>query len=134
MEDEESLRELTRSLLADNGYTVLSADQPADAIEIARQYEGSIHLLLTDVVMPGMSGLALAGKLAPMRPDMRVVYMSGYTGFTHPELFDSDATVLSKPVARDMLLRKVYEALAAEGVPPSISLPHALSKGVPKPT
>jgi len=134
VEDEESLRELTRSLLADNGYTVLSADQPADAIEIARQYEGSIHLLLTDVVMPGMSGLALAGKLAPMRPDMRVVYMSGYTGFTHPELFDSDATVLSKPVARDMLLRKVYEALAAEGVPPSISLPHALSKGVPKPT
>ena len=114
VEDEEPLRELTRSLLADSGYTVLSVDQPADAIEIARQYNGPIHLLLTDVVMPGMSGLALAGKLAPARPDMKVVYMSGYTGFTHPELFDSDATVLSKPVARDTLLRKVKEVLALD--------------------
>jgi two-component system cell cycle sensor histidine kinase/response regulator CckA len=120
VEDEESLRELTRSLLADNGYTVLSAGQPADAIEIARQYKGPIHLLLTDVVMPGMSGLVLAGKLAPAWPDMKVVYMSGYTAFTHPKLFDSDATVLSKPVARDMLLRKVHEVLAAEVVSPSI--------------
>jgi len=114
VEDEESLRELTRGLLANSGYTVLSAGQPADAIEIARQHQGPIHLLLTDVVMPGMSGLALAGELAPTRPDMRVVYMSGYTGFTHPELFDSDATVLSKPLARDMLLRKVHEVLALE--------------------
>jgi CheY-like chemotaxis protein len=112
VEDEEPLRELTRSLLADSGYSVLSAGQPADAIEIARQHQGPIHLLLTDVVMPGMSGLALAGKLAPARPDMKVVYMSGYTGFTHPEFFNSDATVLCKPVARDTLLRKVHEVLA----------------------
>jgi two-component system cell cycle sensor histidine kinase/response regulator CckA len=114
VEDEEPLRELTRSLLADSGYTVLSAEQPADAIEMAREYKGPIHLLLTDVVMPGMSGLALARKLGPARPDMRVVYMSGYTGFTHPELFDSDATVLFKPVPRDSLLRKVHEVLAAD--------------------
>ena len=98
VEDEEPLRELTRNLLVDSGYTVLSAKQPADAIEIAREYKEPIHLMLTDVVMPGMSGLALALKLAPARPDMRVVYMSGYTGFTHPELFDSDANVLFKPV------------------------------------
>jgi two-component system cell cycle sensor histidine kinase/response regulator CckA len=120
VEDEEALRELTRGLLENSGYIVLSAEQPADAIEIARQHQGPIHLLLTDVVMPGMSGLALAGKLAPARPDMKVVYMSGYTGFTHPELFDSDATVLSKPVARDTLLRKVYEVLAAKVVSQSI--------------
>jgi two-component system, cell cycle sensor histidine kinase and response regulator CckA len=119
-EDEEPLRELTRNLLVDSGYTVLSAKQPADAIEIAREYKGPIHLLLTDVVMPGMSGLALALKLAPARPDMRVVYMSGYTGFTHPELFDSDATVLFKPVPRDSLLRKVHEVLAADVRSPGI--------------
>jgi two-component system, cell cycle sensor histidine kinase and response regulator CckA len=111
VEDEGPLRELTRSLLADSGYTVLSAEQPADAIEIARQYKGPIHLLLTDVVMPGMSGPVLAGKVAPARPDMKVVYMSGYTSFSHPELFDSNATVLFKPVPRDTLLRKVVEVL-----------------------
>ena len=120
VEDEGPLRELTQSLLADSGYTVLSANQPADAIEIAREYKGSIHLLLTDVVMPGMSGLALAVKLAPARPDMKVVYMSGYTGFTHPELFDSEATVLFKPISRDSLLRKVHEVLAADVRSPSI--------------
>jgi PAS domain S-box-containing protein len=114
VEDEEALRELTRSLLANCGYTVLSAEQPADAIEIAGQHKGPIHLLLTDVVMPGMSGLALAGKLAPSRPDMRVLYMSGYTGFTHPELLDSNADILVKPVARDTLFRKVHEVLALD--------------------
>ena len=114
VEDEEPLRELTHDLLADSGYIVLSAAHPADAIEIARHHKGRIHLLLTDVVMPGMSGLALAGKLAPSRPDMRVVYMSGYTRFTHPELFDSGATVLFKPIARDSLLRRVRELLALD--------------------
>jgi two-component system cell cycle sensor histidine kinase/response regulator CckA len=120
MDDEEPLRELTRSLLAESGYTVLSAEQPAGAIEMAREHKGPIHLLLTDVVMPGISGMALARKLAPARPDMRVVYMSGYTGFTHPELFDSDATVLFKPVPRDSLLRKVHEVLAVDVRSPSI--------------
>jgi two-component system, cell cycle sensor histidine kinase and response regulator CckA len=120
VEDEEPLRELTRSLLVDSGYTVLSAEQPADAIEIAREYRGPIHLLLTDIVMPGMSGLALGKKLAPARPNMKVVYMSGYTGFTHPELFDSDATVLVKPVARDALLRKVHEVLALDVGSPTV--------------
>jgi CheY-like chemotaxis protein len=120
VEDEEALRELTRSLLANSGYTVLSAEQPADAIEIAGQHEGPIHLLLTDVVMPGMNGLALAGKLAPARPDMKVVYISGYTGFTHPELFDSNANVLFKPVARDTLLRKVHEVLALDVGSPTV--------------
>ena len=120
VEDEEPLRELTRSLLADSGYTVLPAERPNEAIEIARQHQGPIHLLLTDVVMPGMSGLALAEKLAPARPNMKVIYMSGYTGFTHPELFDSDATVLSKPVTRDALLRKVHEVLALDVVSPTV--------------
>ena len=120
VEDEEPLRELTRSLLADSGYTVLSAEHPTDAIEIAREYKEPIHLLLTDVVMPGMSGVALAMKLAAARPEMRIVYMSGYTGFTHPELFDSDATVLFKPVPRDTLLRKVHEVLAGDVRSPTI--------------
>ena len=94
--------------------------QLADGIEIARECSGPIHLLLTDVVMPGMSGLAFAAQLAPARPDTRVVYMSGYTGFTHPEFFDSGATVLIKPVLRETLLRKVHEVLTTEIDAPAI--------------
>ena len=111
VEDETPLRELTCSLLAESGYTVLSAEQPDKALEIARQHSGSIHLLLTDMVMPGMSGLDLAKILAPQMPKLKVIYMSGYTGFSHPDLFDSAAAVLFKPVPRNTLLRKVHEVL-----------------------
>jgi two-component system cell cycle sensor histidine kinase/response regulator CckA len=116
VEDEKPLRELTSSLLTACGYTVLSAEQPDQALEIVRQHPGSIHLLLTDMVMPGMSGQDLAKTLTPLMPGMRVVYMSGYTGFTHPDLFDSDAIVLFKPIPRNTLLCKVYEVLAIDAV------------------
>lgn len=111
VEDEEALRELTRSLLADQGYNVLEAPRPDRAIEIARQYPGTIHMLLTDMVMPGMNGKVLAETLASIRPEMKVVFMSGYTGFNHSALEDSKLVLLSKPFTRDGLLSKLYEVL-----------------------
>jgi PAS domain S-box-containing protein len=112
VEDEDALRELTRSVLVENGYTVLDADGPAAALELARLHLHSIQLILTDVVMPGMDGRAMVEKLMPMRPGLRVVYMSGYTGSTHRELLDPDAVLLPKPLTRAVLLRKVREALS----------------------
>jgi two-component system, cell cycle sensor histidine kinase and response regulator CckA len=110
VEDQEALREFTRELLVDNGYRVLEAALPDDAVEIARQHNGLIDLLITDVVMPGMNGRVLADRLAATRPQMGVVYMSGYTSFTHRELLDSEA-VVAKPFTRETLLRKVREVL-----------------------
>jgi CheY-like chemotaxis protein len=114
VEDEDALRELTRSLLEGAGYTVLEAERPEKAIEIALHHSEPIHLMLTDVVMPGLNGRDLATNLATIRPAMKVVYMSGYTGFTHPGLADSGATLLAKPFTRDVLLRKLQEVLESE--------------------
>jgi CheY-like chemotaxis protein len=111
VEDQEALRELTRSLLADSGYALLEAECPDKAVDIVRQHSGPIHLLLTDMVMPGMNGRALAERLAPITPEMRVVYMSGYTRFTHPELLDFEAPLLTKPFTRDALAVKVRDVL-----------------------
>lgn len=112
VEDEEALREFTASVLMQGGYTVLPAERPDKAIEIANQHQGPIHLLLTDVIMPGMNGRELAENLAALRPEIQVVYMSGYTGFTHPDLLDSSAILLAKPFTRETLLQKVRQGLA----------------------
>lgn len=111
VEDADALRELTRSLLADQGYAVLEASRPERAIEIARQFGGTIHLLLTDMVMPGMNGQVLADTLAPIRPEMKVIFMSGYTGFNHSALSNPKLALLSKPFTRDSLLSKLQEVL-----------------------
>ena len=111
VEDEDALRELARDLLSDNGYTVLVASRPDGAIEIARQHKGPIHLLLTDMVMPGMNGRALAERLAPIRPDMKVLFMSGYTGFTHSSLIEKGLVLLPKPFTKRSLLKKVHDVL-----------------------
>jgi signal transduction histidine kinase len=112
VEDAEPLRELTRTLLAQSGYIVLEANGPEDAIRIALQYSRPIHLLLTDVIMPGMKGPELASKLTPLKPEMRVLYMSGYPGFAHQGLITSDAIILAKPFSHEALLSKVHEVLA----------------------
>lgn len=111
VEDEEALREFTAIALTQSGYTVLTAERPDKALELASQHQGTIHLLLTDVIMPGMNGRALAENMAAVRPEIRVVYMSGYTGFTHPGLVDTNVTLLPKPFTREALLRKVREGL-----------------------
>jgi two-component system, cell cycle sensor histidine kinase and response regulator CckA len=114
VEDAEPLRELTRTLLTDSGYTVLEADHPEKAIEIAKSHKGHIHLLLTDMVMPAMNGRALAEKLAQIRPDMKVVYTSGYAGFSHSALLDSGLVCLPKPFTRESLLSKLRQVLVAD--------------------
>jgi PAS domain S-box-containing protein len=111
VEDEESLRELTRSLLSDHGYKVLEAGRPERAVEITRQHAGTIDLLLSDMVMPGMNGRALAEIVGAIRPEIKVVFMSGYTGFTHSALIDSELVLLPKPFTRDNLLTKLHEVL-----------------------
>jgi two-component system, cell cycle sensor histidine kinase and response regulator CckA len=112
-EDEESVRTLTRSLLEEGGYTVLEASSGPHAIEVAGRYSGPIHLLLTDIVMPGMNGRELARKMLAVRPRMGVLYISGYTGSfsLHGEFLDSGATLVQKPFSRTTLLGKLRETL-----------------------
>lgn len=114
VEDEEALRELTRDVLVGSGYKVLDSASPEKAIETASQHSGPIHLLLTDVVMPGMNGPALAQKLTSIRPEMRVVYMSGYTGFRHGQGPESHDNLLPKPFNRETLLRKLHDAVTLD--------------------
>jgi two-component system cell cycle sensor histidine kinase/response regulator CckA len=117
VEDEESLRTLTRGQLEDSGYTVLEAGCGTDAIRIAQEHRGPIHLLLTDVVMPGMNGRVVAETLTASRPELRVVYMSGYTGFSDYGLGELDAIVIQKPFTKRVLLQRLRELIALEENP-----------------
>ena len=85
-----------------------------DAMGIARDYGSPIHLLLTDVVMPGMNGRVLAEKLRLIRPKVKVVFMSGYMDTTTAVCSIPDMLFIAKPFTRDSLLRKIREALASE--------------------
>jgi PAS domain S-box-containing protein len=120
VEDEESLRTLTRSQLEDSGYTVLEANCGSEAIRIARQHRGPIHLLLTDVVMPGMNGRVVAENLTASRPETKVVYMSGYLGFSDYGLTNLDAVIIQKPFTRRVLLQRLREVIALEEKPQQI--------------
>jgi DNA-binding NtrC family response regulator len=105
---------LTCNLLEEGGYTVLEAEAPEAAPGIALRHNGPIHILLTDMVLPGMAGRDLAARLAPIRPEMKVVYMSSHIGFTHAGLADPEAALLVKPYNRETLLRKVRETIESE--------------------
>ena len=113
VEDEESLRRLTRSLLEQSGYTVLEASEGAEALQIAHQHQGTIHLLLTDVVMPGTGGRVLAEKIALTYPDTKVLFMSGYTDYavTAHGVLEEGTFLLQKPFTRGALMGKVREVL-----------------------
>jgi CheY-like chemotaxis protein len=112
-EDEASLRRLTRATLEQNGYKVLEAKDGVEALAVSEACALPIDLLLTDVVMPGMGGRALAQELTRRRPEMRVVYMSGYTGqgVGTQGPIDPGTDFLSKPFTRVVLARKIREAL-----------------------
>jgi two-component system, cell cycle sensor histidine kinase and response regulator CckA len=114
VEDEEALRHLTRDILVSRGYTVLEADSPEKAMQIANEHAGPIHLLLTDVVMPRMNGCMLAQRVQASRPEIKVIYMSGYVGFKQSEVLDRHAIVISKPFRSELLLSKLREALNFE--------------------
>jgi PAS domain S-box-containing protein len=112
-EDEDTLRALTRHLLELYGYRVLEACDGNQALKLSEQTTDEIHLLLTDVVMPGLSGRALADQLKQKRPDVKVAYMSGYTGqrVGEKEILEPGSVFLQKPFTREGLARKVREAL-----------------------
>jgi PAS domain S-box-containing protein len=114
VEDEGELRDLATEVLGLAGYSVLSAGSPSQAMEIARQHAGPIHLLLTDVVMPEMSGRDLADRLIQTRPDLKILYMSGYTddAIVHHGVLDPGTVLLQKPFTPDGLTRMVGDVLA----------------------
>ena len=113
VEDEGELRDLATEVLGLAGYSVLSAGGPSEALEVARHHTGPIHLLLTDVVMPEMSGRDLADRLVHTRPGLKVLYMSGYTddAIVHHGVLDPSTVLLQKPFTPDRLTRMVGDLL-----------------------
>jgi PAS domain S-box-containing protein len=115
VEDEPAVLALSQRALEAQGYVVLAASDATTALRLVERHGGTIHLLLTDVVMPGMSGRDLADQLAARRPGIRVLYMSGYPGdavVQHGEL-QAGSTFLQKPFSPDGLARRVREVLDA---------------------
>ena len=114
-EDEESLRLMFRELLEGAGYVVLEEASPEAAVAASDSHAGPIHLLMTDVVMPRMGGQELARRLLATRPQLRVLYVSGYSfeGIGHHGLIDAGANYLEKPFTSEALLRTVRRILDA---------------------
>jgi GAF domain-containing protein/DNA-binding response OmpR family regulator len=113
VEDEDGLRDLAREILETQGYTVLESRHPGDALALSEQYPGPIHLVLTDVVMPEMSGRGLADQLTAARPEIRVLYMSGYTddAIVRHGVLEPGTAFVQKPFTPDALTRKIREVL-----------------------
>ena len=113
VEDSEEVRGLVREILERNGYIVLEASRGSDAILVCSGHEGAIDLILTDVVMPGMSGRDLCTKLIPLYPGVKVIYMSGYTddAIGHHGVLDPGTAYIQKPFTPHALERKVREVL-----------------------
>jgi PAS domain S-box-containing protein len=127
VEDEEAVRTLTRQVLESKGYTAIEARDGQDALHRAERYEGPIHLLLTDVVMPHLGGRELADRLKVSRPGLRVLYLSGYTddAVVRHGVLEADVAFLQKPFTPAELARKVREVL--DGPPANPDKPGAMS-------
>ncbi len=113
VEDEDGVRMLVRQILQKNGYTVLEASHGAQALDIFKSHSGPINLLLTDVVLPHMGGNNLAQQIRQVKPDTRVLYMSGYTAEAtlRDVVVDSKTAFVQKPFTSDALAQKVREVL-----------------------
>ncbi len=113
VEDEEQVRILVRNILRRQGYQVLDAADAASALQLCENHADEIGLLLTDVVMPGMSGRQLAERLQARRPGLRVLFMSGYTddAIVHHGVLDAGVMFIQKPIRPDALVRKIREVL-----------------------
>ena len=113
VEDEEAVRILARKTLRSYGYHILEAANGEEAIRIVQEGPEKIHLLLTDVVMPGMSGREVAERISPLFPEMKVLYISGYTdsAIVHHGILDPGTALLLKPFKPDALAQKVRGVL-----------------------
>jgi len=113
VEDEPAVRELTQIVLTARGYMVIEALTPEDAVRLAVNNGAEIHLLLTDVVMPGISGRELAKRLTGLYPNLRVLYMSGYTYnvIAQDGTLEEGISFLQKPFTPQVLAQRVREAL-----------------------
>ncbi|HUK90174.1 MAG TPA: PAS domain S-box protein, partial [Blastocatellia bacterium] len=113
VEDQETVLKLVRDILEHQGYRVLHALRPSDAITICNEYDGPIHLMITDVIMPQMNGRQLADYVAPTRPDMRVLFMSGYTdnAMVKEGILGPGAAFIQKPFQMSSLLYSVRDVL-----------------------
>ena len=114
VEDRPEVRSVASEILTSKGYRVLEAADGKEALSIVAQFQEPIHLLLTDVIMPGMTGRELADRLKPLRPASRILFMSGYTDevITHLGALDQNMAYLQKPFTPDTLIRKVREVLS----------------------
>ena len=113
VEDNDQVLDMIVKILDRYGYRTLPARDGAEAVRVARDFEGEIHLLLTDVIMPGMSGKEVAERLRSERPDMKVLFMSGYTEniIMQKGILSGDIHYIQKPFSFEGLVRKVREAI-----------------------
>jgi PAS domain S-box-containing protein len=113
VEDEEIVRKIVDRILSNNGYKTITAHNGPSAIQISKDYPDKIHLLLTDVIMPKMNGVELYENMKPIIPDIKILYMSGYTDneIVHHGILDPGINFIQKPVSEEKLLQKVREVL-----------------------
>jgi PAS domain S-box-containing protein len=118
VEDDDVVRTLTRTVLERHGYTILEASHGLEALQLSGRHQGPLHLLLTDVVMPHINGRQLYLELARLRPGLKVLYMSGYTGgaIAHLGELEAEAAFLQKPFPPEVLARKVREVLDGDSL------------------
>jgi DNA-binding NtrC family response regulator len=117
VEDQDQVRKITARVLAEAGYEVLECATPDEALGFAEACPDEIRLMLSDIVMPGMNGLELANRVKPLRPEMKVILMSGYTDHASVDTdsIEKAGEFLAKPFTPDALKAKVLKALAARG-------------------
>ncbi len=115
VEDNRSVLNLARKVLQQQGYSVLEAQNGEDALKVSKEHEGSIHLLITDVVMTGMNGRELAERIMLLNPEMKVLFMSGYTdnAISHHGVLESGVNFLEKPFTPESLALKERKVLDA---------------------
>jgi CheY-like chemotaxis protein len=115
VDDEEAVRSSTRRALERAGYDVISATDGSDALRLFTEHDGGIHMVITDVVMPGLGGRELVGRLKIMKPNLPVLFVSGYTeeGVRRQGVLEPGAAYLEKPFTPERLLRRVREVLDA---------------------
>ena len=113
MEDDDSLRKLACKILETQGYTILEAQNGIEALRVSESHNCQIDPMLTDVVMPKMGGRELEEHLCPLRPDIKVLYMSGYTdnAIVHHGVLSPEIEFLGKPFTPASLRKKVREVL-----------------------